>query len=74
MQCMKRAEGVIEDAKEHVSMLRDDEQSQYSALEARIAELVTQQASRARQSTAHRASDLASECLAMASIYNVPAV
>ena len=67
MQTMKRAEGLIEEAKAHVSTLRDDEQAQYNALEGTISDLVAQQASRTRASLAHRASDLAggahSRCL-----------
>ena len=61
LQCMKRAEGVIEESKAQVSKMKDEEQTQYSALEGIIADLVNQQAARNRQSLAHKASDLAGE-------------
>ena len=55
---MKRAEELIEESKAQVSVLKDEEQVQYNMLESTISDLVTQQASRARQVSAHRASDL----------------
>ncbi|KAK9801861.1 hypothetical protein WJX73_002804 [Symbiochloris irregularis] len=57
-ECMKRAEGLLADTRAQVSVMKDEEQGQYNKLESLISDLVSQQASRARQSTAHRASEL----------------
>lgn len=59
MQCMKRAEEVLDKTRGHISTLRDEEQAQYNATEAMIADFQAQQATRSRQTMAHRASDLA---------------
>ena len=59
LQYMKRAEEVVGETRSHVSKLRDEEQAQYNSLEGLIGDHVAQQASRTRQSLAHRASDLA---------------
>lgn len=62
-QCMKRAEGLLEETRMQVSTMKDEEQGQYNKLESLISDLVSQQASRARQSTAHRASELSGQDL-----------